>query len=153
MGESRGPLNMINRNTILSKRWLWVLLVLGVLSFYPFESTVVPTKSVLVTAESGKPIEGAKVRQSWKNYSLETDGHEEDLFTDKNGRVSFPRRTLRASIWRRLYRPVANIFGQGVHASFGVQSEVLELGGGTENTATGIAERQPGDILFRRRSA
>ena len=137
---------------MLRRKKFWALVVLLVAVFlYRFESTTVPPQSVLVVTEDWKPVQGALVRQSWQNYSVEADGHEEDLPTDETGRVSFPRRTVRASLLWRIYRPVANILTQGIHASFGVQTETLPLG---DVTAKPVGQKmvaaQPGDIVFRR---
>jgi len=129
---------------------IWVLALVGVMLLYPFESTIVPSQNVLVVTEAWNPIEGILVRQSWKNYSVETYGHEQDLLTDERGRVSFPRRTVRANLLRRAFRPIANIIGQGIHASFGVYTDMIVLGDGTKKPDKKV-EAQPGDIVFRLR--
>jgi hypothetical protein len=88
------------------------------------ESTVVPAWSIQVTDQQGNPIQGALVRQIWQNYSIEDQGHEQDLRSDNNGQVSFPRRTIRASIFTRTIHPILNALQQGVHASFGVDASI-----------------------------
>jgi hypothetical protein len=143
---------MTQRKSALKTKRFWVsLLVLGVVLLYPVKSTVVPEQNVLVVAEDWRPIEGARVRQSWQHYSIEADGHEEDMFTDKNGRVSFPRRTIRANLAWRIVRPVVNILTQGIHASFGVHTNTSELGGGLEGQNSAKVESRPGELVFRRR--
>lgn len=136
---------------MLRNKKIWALvLLLSVVFLYPFKTTIVPARNVLVVTDDGNPIQGVLVRQSWKNYSFEGRGHEEDKLTEENGRVSFPRRTLRANLLWRALRPIANILGQGVHASFGVRTDIIVLGEGTRRPDKKI-EAQPGDIVFRLR--
>jgi hypothetical protein len=94
------------------------------------------------------PVRNALVRQIWQGYSLEPYGHEEDLPTDANGRVTFPTRTIRAPLLVRMLGPLMTIAGQGVHASFGVHTDMFTLS--QKGTAsTDIAQPQPGEIVFR----
>jgi hypothetical protein len=132
------------------RRWIF-LLVVGIALLYPFESTVVREQNVLVVTEDWGPVEGARVRQTWQDYSIEGDGHEEDLLTDQQGRVSFPRRTIRANLAWRLVRPVINILTQGIHASFGVRTTTSDLGGGMEKHDATKIEARTGELVFRRR--
>lgn len=125
---------------------------MGVALLYPFESTIVPPQNVLVVTEEWRPIQGCSVRQSWQNYSIESEGHEQDLRTDLNGRVTFPRRTIRASVVRRLLHPVWNVFSQGVHASFGVHTNIVPAGEVTEKpVGDQKVEARLGDVVFRLR--
>ena len=90
------------------------------------------------------------MRQIWQHYSLESRGHEQDLRTDDGGRVTFPRRTIRASILRRVLHPVWNILRQGVHAGFGVHTDLFPLGDVTEKRiGDKKVEAYPGDVVFR----
>jgi hypothetical protein len=137
--------------TFLKTKKFWVSLLLAVVLLYPFQSTVVPPKSVLVVTEDWKPIEGARVRQTWQHYSLESVGHEQDLRTNEYGRVMFPPRTIRASVLRRLVHPVWNVLRQGVHASFGVHTDILDLNEGNQRRDVARIEPQAGEVIFRRR--
>ena len=132
------------------KRIVVVAVVLGVVLLYPFEKTLVPETRVLVVTKDMHPVKNALVRQIWQDYSLERSGHEEDLPTDAHGRVTFPKRTLRAPlIWRAL-GPLASIAGQGVHASFGVHTDMFPVpGSGGTTLYSEIAEPQPGEIVFK----
>src|SRR6185503_5204200 len=118
----------ISELLMFSKRkWLIAVVVVGTVFLFPFKTTVVPETHVLVVTNDMHPIKDALVRQSWQNYSLEREGHEEDLPTDAHGRVTFPRRTLRTPlIWRAL-GPLASVAGQGVHASFGVYTDMFPV--------------------------
>jgi len=109
---------------------------------------MVAERDVLVVTRAGNPIQGVLVRQSWKNYSLESSGHEEDKLTGEDGRVSFPPRTLRANFLLRAIRPIANLLGQGVHASFGVHTDIIVLGDGTVRWNEQV-EPKAGDMVFR----
>src|SRR6266576_1436141 len=88
--------------------WLLTLLVAligaGVASLYPSTSTVCPAWTIRIVDTAGNPLRGAFVRQVWKDYSVESASHEQDVHTDEHGVVSFPERTVRAS-W------VARAFG------------------------------------------
>lgn len=138
--------------SVIRRKKLWILVLLGVVSLYPFESTVVPSQNILVVSEDWRPIQGAAVRQSWQQYSLESRGHEQDLRTDQNGRVTFPRRTIRASVLMRIVHPISNILTQGIHASFGTHTETLPLGDVIQAPlGQEPVKAQLGDIVFRLR--
>jgi hypothetical protein len=136
--------------SISRKKRILILVVIAVVLLYPFESTVVPAQNVVVMTEGRRPVQDATVRQRWQDYSLESRGHEQDLKTDLNGRITFPRRTIRASLLRRALHPIGNFFWQGVHASFGIHTQMFPLGDFTEKPRgdTNI-ETHPGDIIFR----
>lgn len=155
IGESSREVSVRDKEsrsmTILRKKSFWIMVLLAAALLFPFETTVVPPKSVLVLTEDRKPIEGASVRQIWQNYSLESDGHEQDLTTNESGRVTFPRRTIRANILKRAVRPIWNIFRQGIHASYGIHTEILELGGGNVRRESAVVEPHAGEVVFRRR--
>lgn len=99
-----------------------VIVALVVLATIPAISTpATPQWEVWVVDESGHPLQGMTVRLSWQNYSVETEGHEEDRQTDENGYVVFPERRLNASLLSRLKRlsqlPLFNVHsGSGPHA-------------------------------------
>jgi len=144
---------MTIRNWPLKRKALWAFfLVIGVVLLYPFESTVVPARNVLVLTVDARPVQDITVRQIWQNYSLESEGHEEDLRTDKNGRVSFPKRTIRASLARRILHPILNVVRQGVHASFGAQTDMFPLGDVTgKQIGQSTVEVRQGDVVFHLR--
>src|SRR5882724_9719665 len=125
------------------RKWVIVWIVPVLLVLFPFKTTVVPEQHVLFVTNDMHPIKGALIRQIWQNYSLEREGHEEDLPTDARGRVIFPARNLRAPLIWRVLGPLASIAGQGVHASFGVHTDMFPVpsSGGTE-VLTEIAQPQ-----------
>jgi hypothetical protein len=61
----------------------------------------------------------------WKHYTIESASHEEDLITDGDGYVTFPRRTVRGSLLVRIGTPIVNVLN--VHTSFGPSACVLIL--------------------------
>ncbi len=136
----------------LRSKTFWIVIILGVALLYPIESTVLPSQNVLVVTEDWRPIQGATVRQTWQHYSLESRGHEDDMNTDQSGRVMFPGRTIRASVLRRTLHPFWNILTQGVHASFGVHTDMFIVGGVTQRPAGDKrVEARPEEVIFRLR--
>jgi hypothetical protein len=95
---------------------------------YPFESLQAPDWEVSVVDASSNPISGAKVRESYQDYSAEFVGHEADLITDFAGKVVFPGRTLRANLLKR-FAVVLSSATAGTHASFGPHASVFVFGG------------------------
>ena|SRR6266481_2683401 len=71
-----------------------------------------------------------EVRQNWKHYSLEADGidHLEDQWTDENGYASFPERTIRASILRRIVLTAFTGAMTLAHGSVGISAGVAATG-------------------------
>ena len=126
-----------------------VLVSLSILLLYPFKTTLVPEQRVLVVTGDMHPISSILVRQIWRDYSLETRGHEEDLPTDVNGRITFPTRTIRASLLMRIFGPLRSVLGQGVHASFGVHTDMFPLANTDGKASTEVVRPQPGEIVYR----
>jgi hypothetical protein len=140
----------VESNESSKRKWLVGALVLLVVLLYPFQTTVLPEQRVLVVNQDMRPIKGVLVRQIWQHYSLERRGHEEDLLTDIGGRVTFAKRTIRSNLVWRILGQVVNIVTQGVHASFGIHTNMLVLGEGTETGAHAVSS-QPDDIVYRLR--
>jgi hypothetical protein len=123
--------------------------VLALVLLYPFETTVAPEQHVLVVTRDMNPVEGAIIRQSWQNYSLEREGHEEEVPTDVNGRVTLPKRTIRAnSIWRIL-GPLVSIAGQRVHASFGAHTWLILVPGHGKKISGKVVQPQPHEKVYQ----
>jgi len=126
-----------------------VLVSLSILLLYPFKTTLVPEQRVLVVTKDMHPISNVLVRQIWQDYSLETRGHEEDLPTDVNGRVTFPTRTIRTPLLMRIFGPLRSVLGQGIHASFGVHTDMFTLANTGTKASTEVVQPQPGEIVYR----
>src|SRR5262245_26393401 len=127
---------------------LIVFVAIVVVMVFPFPKTLVPAQQVLVTTKDMHPISGALVRQIWRDYSLEFAGHEEDLATDAQGRVTFPSRRIMAPLIWRLVGPLTSIAGQGVHASFGVHTDMFPLSNKDARVIPEVVQRQTNEIWY-----
>jgi hypothetical protein len=113
-----------------------MILIVGTLtglliaSAYPFESTVVPAWRLRVVDEDGRACPGTQVNQGWKHYSidLEAGDNGEYKFTDSNGYVEFSRRTIRASLIRRIVAPVIAHALVIAHGGTGISGYVFTSG-------------------------
>jgi len=79
--------DMIRSNNHSRLRWLSLLglFLAGFLVLCPFSTTVVPAWQIQIVDTHGTPLRGASVFQSWRHYSLETNGHEEIKYADESG--------------------------------------------------------------------
>ena len=134
-------------------RLLSFLAVIAAVTVLPFETTVVPAWRIRVVDEAGNPIAGVNAREHWQHYTVETRGHEELLITDENGYVSFPARSVRASILDRIIGVIRNIATTAIHTSFGPHAHVVVWKGGFEITGEGYSRwsPMPEQITLRRR--
>lgn len=110
---------------------LIVLIATTVLSLIPFHMTAAPEWKIQVVDENGVPYQQQLVRQSCRNYSLQTDCEKaaSDQFTDENGYAVFPKRTIRLSLLMRVVNFAINIFQSvGGHTSFGLTVELYSSG-------------------------
>jgi hypothetical protein len=88
---------MGNRKVIIV---LTTVVVLA-LACFPFEQIIAPDWTVTTLDAAHRPMSRITVREVWQQYSLENASHEEDLLTDSNGQVHFPRRTCRSNFVTR----------------------------------------------------
>src|SRR6266496_2632386 len=105
--------------------WLAFLTSFLTVFLYPFETLVVPEWKARIVDERANPLVSVKVSEHWQHYSVETQGHEADSGTDQQGYVAFPRRTIRASLFMRVFGPVRNILHTGIHSSFGPSAYLI----------------------------
>ena len=111
------------------RKKIWIFAILAAIALvllYPFKTTVVPEWRLRIVDEAGNPLRATRVREVWQHYTIESASHEEDLITDGDGYVTFPRRTVRGSLLVRIGTPLVNVLN--VHASFGPRAWVLVLG-------------------------
>lgn len=92
-----------------------LILVIGLL-LYPFQITVVPSWDAEVTDETSAAVREINVTEHWQHYLLEPSGHEEILKTGNDGSVSFPPRTIRASVLSRILHSIRKLPAAGVEA-------------------------------------
>jgi hypothetical protein len=134
-------------DTIGKRVWLPILTVLLIALVYPFETTIVPQWRAQVVDKAGTSLRGATVTEHWRHSSLESSGHEAAATTDEAGYVTFPARTIRASLLWRVIGPVSNVLKTGVHAGFGPSAD-LTVPGDIANYSPG--KPLPEQIVFGR---
>jgi len=115
-----------------------IVLLLAVLLLFPFKTTIVPTWTLKVTDESGNPVQEIRVTEHWQHYLLEASGHEELRRVDADGRVSFPERTIRASLLRRLLATLSRFNKSGNEARSEPYASVVVWGSKLHETAVAI---------------
>ena len=110
---------------------LWALVAaVGLLSLYPFETTVVPEWRVRVVDERGTPCPKMQVNQGWQDYSLDLSGGDngERKFTNSDGYVTFQRQGIRASLARRIVNSAIAHVLVIAHGSVGISGYVFASG-------------------------
>ena len=104
-----------------------VLLVL-LLLFYPFQTTIVPEWSLKVVDEEAAVVRDVNVSEHWQHFLLEGSSHEEMRRVQNNGSVSFPERTIRASLFRRGVATIRRIKQDGWRARRSPAASVVVWG-------------------------
>lgn len=109
---------------------LGVLAIVAVLAFYPFESTVVPEWILEVRDVDGNLCSNMRVTESWAHYSLflGPNGGTEDRYTDQNGLVVFPEKTVQAIGLRRAVVPIVAHILIIAHGSVGASGAIWASG-------------------------
>jgi hypothetical protein len=102
-----------------------VLLVIPI-----FNHTIVPPWTFRLIDESGQPVSGVRVQQSWKDYSLEfwkgADHTDDSIVSDSDGTVVLPPRTIRVSMFELIAAQIRNVVASiNPHSSFGSQSYIF----------------------------
>lgn len=124
---------------ILRRLWLPFLIAVIVL-VYPFQTTVAPAWHLRVVDDTGLAVVGMKVTEHWQHNSLESNGHEDLETTDRDGRVSFPARPIRSSLFARALGPLIKTFKEGKRGPY---ASVVVWG--NRNYETGVAIYKPGE--------
>ena len=121
------------------RRALAVLLILlAVLLLFPFKTTIVPTWTLRVMDESGAAVPGLKVTEHWQHYLLESSGHEELRQVGADGRLTFPERTIRASLLRRALATLSRLDKTGTEARSEPYASVVVWGSKSHETAVAV---------------
>jgi len=130
-----------------------VFVAVLVLMLIPFPSLVAPDWTVTVVDENHKPLKGVLVRESYKNYSFESEGHEVDAHSDQLGHASFALKKLHPPLLMRMFGMARSATG-GVHASFGPYDYVLAFADdgaqGSSETWTGSPSHVQSVIVLKR---
>ena len=66
-----------------------IVVLIGIFLFYPVETSSVPEWKLQVVDSENNSIPDLKIRQTW---NISGEQNEEDLVTDENGFVTFPKR-------------------------------------------------------------
>lgn len=117
-----------------------------VVMLFPWESTVIPELQFQIIGVHGKPATKAHVRQIWRHFSLEDSHsiHQEEFLASADGRIVLPKRTIRASMCSRLFRPAINIYKLWGLAQFGPWGQIQAW---ADDGATAGFEFEPGKSL------
>ena|SRR5205823_3000996 len=130
-----------------------VFVVLAGVALYPIETTVVPEWRVRIVDEAGTPLTNAGVREVWQHYSIESRDHEQDLQTDGEGYVAFPRRTIKSPLAVRIIKATLNSLNP--HSSSGPGAYLVILARGYDswsNDAYIPGQPLPTEVRVRRAS-
>ena len=98
------------------------------LLFYPFQTTIVPEWSLRVVDEEGAAVRNVNVTEHWQHFLLESSAHEDVRLVTENGAVSFPERTIRASVVSRGLATISRIKRDGWRARRSPAASVVVWG-------------------------
>jgi len=117
--------NRYNRYLVVA-----VILLIIVLLFIPFETTVVPMWRLRVVDVNGNACSGMAVHSSWQHYSLELEpmAHRDMRLTNPDGYVEFPRRPITASLGIRIVNTTFAYLTLIAHGSVGPDGAVWATG-------------------------
>jgi hypothetical protein len=129
---------MLRHNKTVLTVVVALALLVGALFYrlFPVSSLAAPQWEVIVVDEHDKPVEGMTVRETWQNYSVETEEHEADRQTDANGNATFPAQNSEYSVLRQIAGTASALVHLNIHASYGPHATVFAFGKGLEGTAT-----------------
>jgi len=108
----------------LPRRYI-VLLLLAVTLLVPYPTTVVPEWRIRVVGRDDMPLSGEPVRETWQDYSLEGESHEEELSTDRDGLVVFRERKIWAPLLMRVAFTSCAAVSTLAHGSMGPHAWVM----------------------------
>lgn len=113
-----------------------------VIFLYPFKTTTVPEWSLRVVDDAGAPVREINVTEHWQHYLLESDGHEEAQTTNRDGRVSFALRSIRASVAGRLFARISKIAQPGGRGRTDPYGAVVVWGSKDHATTVAVYQEQ-----------
>lgn len=106
---------------------VFIFIILFLL-FYPFQTTIVPEWSLKVVDDEGAVVRDVNVTEHWQHFLLENSSHEDLRRVGENGAVSFPERTIRASVVRRGLATIGRIKRDGWKARRSPAASVVVWG-------------------------
>jgi hypothetical protein len=77
-----------------------IAVLLGVAAFTPYTFTALPECRILVTNSAGKPVDNAEAYETGSYFEVGQHWADKKV-TDRDGKVTFPARTVRASLFLR----------------------------------------------------
>ena len=125
----------------LRKRYrilLWPLVLLLVITLYPFKTTIVPEWGLRVVDDSYAAVPAIKVTEHWQHYLFDAEAQEDVRTTREDGRVSFPARTMRASLLHRAFATVVKVSRYGERARLNAYASVVVWGSRNHETTVAI---------------
>jgi hypothetical protein len=133
------------KNMRVRGKLIWTLILIVILAslLYPYETTVVPQWTVKVVDEAGSPLAKVAVTEYWWDASVESEDHHAESISDGKGYITFPRRTIRGSLIRRVV-PLINRLN--VHGGSGGPHAFLIVAGDM-NSTTHNSDYFPGQSL------
>jgi hypothetical protein len=120
------------------------LMLFLVTFFYPFETTILPQWNLRVVDDAGAPVPEINVTEHWQHHLLEAAGHEQAQTTNRDGRVSFDLRSIRASLANRLLSRISKIARQGNRSRTDPYGAIVVWG--SRDYATTVAVYQEKEI-------
>lgn len=96
----------------------------------PIETTIIPKWRPQVVDVNGVASPSMRVTQHWRHYRLYVGGNDssEDRYTDLNGYVEFPARSVRAGLLRRTTVPIVTRITTIVHGGWDISGAVWATG-------------------------
>jgi hypothetical protein len=70
------------------------------------------------------------VKEEWHDITVEDDLHVDVIKTDGNGVASFPTRTVRSFLLKRIINTIWRLATQGIHASIGSGAAITAYANG-----------------------
>jgi hypothetical protein len=113
-----------------------------VIFLYPFKTTTLPQWSLRIVDDAGAPVREINVTEHWQHYLLESAGHEEAQTTNRDGRVSFALRSIRASVAGRLFARIGKIARQGDRGRTDPYGSVVVWGSKDHATTVAVYQEQ-----------
>jgi hypothetical protein len=141
----------------MSKKWAWWLFSILALVWllYPEKLTIVPAYHVKLVDQFGAPMANTGVSELWQQTSVQRGENLEQHFTNAQGEVDLPERTVRAPLAQRIIGCFAYLSREGLAAACGNRFSISAAGDLKEldrtETVTGILSRQHSVLLTLKR--
>jgi hypothetical protein len=104
-----------------------IVIILLVVLLVPFPTVVVPTWKVRIADTTGRACSNQRVDTSWGHYTINVLGNafnSETKFTDPDGYVEFPTRTIWSPLVWRLVAPLISGILNLMHGGGGIYATI-----------------------------